>query len=141
MHKKIEIIERVTGIDGQIEERVLTCWKNINLSVKQKDKIVIGTGIEINIRKRQVKKLGKIVHMTRYEFDILQFLVRRPNMIFSKEMIYDRIWNEPYSGDYNVVMRHICNIRKKIEDDPVHPLYIQTVRGVGYRFNGNLGSE
>lgn len=141
MHKKIEIIERVTGIDGQIEERVLTCWKNINLSVKQKDKIVIGTGIEINIRKRQVKKLGKIVHMTRYEFDILQFLVRRPNMIFSKEMIYDRIWNEPYSGDYNVVMRHICNIREKIEDDPGQPLYIQTVRGVGYRFNGNLGSE
>ena len=51
------------------------------------------------------------------------------------------IWNEPYSGDYNVVMRHICNIREKIEDDPGHPVYIQTVRGVGYRFNGNLGSE
>ena len=45
------------------------------------------------------------------------------------------------SGDYNVVMRHICNIREKIEDDPGHPVYIQTVRGVGYRFNGNLGSE
>ena len=42
---------------------------------------------------------------------------------------------------YNVVMRHICNIREKIEDDPGHPVYIQTVRGVGYRFNGNLGSE
>ncbi|NSK87226.1 winged helix-turn-helix domain-containing protein, partial [Blautia luti] len=41
----------------------------------------------------------------------------------------------------NVVMRHICNIREKIEDDPGQPLYIQTVRGVGYRFNGNLGSE
>ena len=57
------------------------------------------------------------------------------------EDIYDIIWNEPYSGDYNVVMRHICNIREKIEDDPGHPVYIQTVRGVGYRFNGNLGSE
>lgn len=39
------------------------------------------------------------------------------------------------------VMRHICNIREKIEDDPGQPLYIQTVRGVGYRFNGNLGSK
>ena len=57
------------------------------------------------------------------------------------QQIYDIIWNEPYSGDYNVVMRHICNIREKIEDDPGHPVYIQTVRGVGYRFNGNLGSE
>ena len=56
-------------------------------------------------------------------------------------MLYDLVWNEPYSGDYNVVMQHICNIREKIEDDPGKPLYIQTVRGVGYRFNGNLGSE
>ena len=56
-------------------------------------------------------------------------------------MLYDLVWNEPYSGDYNVVMRHICNIREKIEDDPGKPLYIQTVRGVGSRFNGNLGSE
>ena len=53
----------------------------------------------------------------------------------------EQVWNEPYSGDYNVVMLHICNIREKIEDDPGQPLYIQTVRGVGYRFNGNLGSE
>ena len=45
-------------------------------------------------------------------------------------MVYDLVWNEPYSGDYNVVMRHICNIREKIEDDPGQPLYIQTVRGV-----------
>jgi len=44
-------------------------------------------------------------------------------------------------SDVNVVMRHICNIREKIEDDPGQPLYIQTVRGVGYRFNGNLGSK
>ena len=42
-------------------------------------------------------------------------------------MVYDLVWNEPYSGDYNVVMRHICNIREKIEDDPGQPLYIQTV--------------
>ncbi len=47
-------------------------------------------------------------------------------------MVYDLVWNEPY---------YICNIREKIEDDPGQPLYIQTVRGVGYRFNGNLGSE
>ena len=67
--------------------------------------------------------------------------MRSPGRVFSKEQIYDIIWNEPYSGDYNVVMRHICNIREKIEDDPGQPMYIQTVRGVGYRFNGNLGSE
>ena len=79
--------------------------------------------------------------LSKYEYDILLLLAKSPGRIFGKEMVYDLVWNEPYSGDYNVVMRHICNIREKIEDDPGQPLYIQTVRGVGYRFNGNLGSE
>lgn len=52
--------------------------------------------------------------------------------MFSKEQIYDVVWKEPYSGDYNIVMSHI---REKIEDDPSHLVYIQTVWGVGYRFN------
>ena len=57
---------------------------------------------------------------------------------FSKEQIYDIVWKESYSGDYNIVMSHIRNIREKIEDNPSKPSYIQTVWGVGYRFNKNL---
>ena len=87
------------------------------------------------------KKNDSDVHLSKYEYDILLLLAKSPGRIFGKEMVYDLVWNEPYSGDYNVVMRHICNIREKIEDDPGQPLYIQTVRGVGYRFNGNLGSK
>ena len=90
---------------------------------------------------RELFRKQKKIDLSFTEFEILHLLMRSPGRVFSKEQIYDIIWNEPYSGDYNVVMRHICNIREKIEDDPVHPLYIQTVRGVGYRFNGNLGSE
>lgn len=90
--------------------------------------------------KRIIPKAEKI-DLSFTEFEILHLLMRSPGRVFSKEQIYDIIWNEPYSGDYNVVMRHICNIREKIEDDPGHPVYIQTVRGVGYRFNGNLGGE
>ena len=98
-------------------------------------------GLEIDVAKRLVRKQKQEIDLTFTEFEILHLLMRSPGRVFSKEQIYDIIWNEPYSGDYNVVMRHICNIREKIEDDPGHPLYIQTVRGVGYRFNGNLGSE
>ena len=98
-------------------------------------------GLEIDVAKRLVRKQKQEIDLTFTEFEILHLLMRSPGRVFSKEQIYDIIWNEPYSGDYNVVMRHICNIREKIEDDPGQPLYIQTVRGVGYRFNGNLGSE
>ena len=58
--------------------------------------------------------------------------------MMSKEQIYDIVWKESYSGDYNIVMSHIRNIREKIEDNPSKPIYIQTVWGVGYRFNKNL---
>ncbi len=48
------------------------------------------------------------------------------------------VWKEPYFGDYNIVMSHIRNIREKIEDNPNKPIYIQTVWGVGYKFNNKL---
>ena len=97
--------------------------------------------IVILLDKRELFRKQEKIDLSFIEFEILHLLMRSPGRVFSKEQIYDIIWNEPYSGDYNVVMRHICNIREQIEDDPGHPVYIQTVRGVGYRFNGNLGSE
>ena len=97
--------------------------------------------IVILLDKRELFRKQEKIDLSFIEFEILHLLMRSPGRVFSKEQIYDIIWNEPYSGDYNVVMRHICNIREKIEDDPGLPLYKQTVRGVGHRFNGNLGSE
>ena len=97
--------------------------------------------IVILLDKRELFRKQEKIDLSFIEFEILHLLMRSPRRVFSKEQIYDIIWNEPYSGDYNVVMRHICNIREKIEDDPGQPMYIQTVRGVGYRFNGNLGSK
>ena len=137
--KKVEIIERITDSNGNVTENMLTVWKNLNLNNNSAN-LRIGE-LEICESKRQVKKNEEHIYLTFYEFEILFLLVKNPGRVFSKEQIYDIIWNEPYSGDYNVVMRHICNIREKIEDDPGQPLYIQTVRGVGYRFNGNLGSK
>ena len=137
--KKVEIIERITDSNGNVTENMLTVWKNLKLNNNSAN-LRIGE-LEVCESKWQVKKNEEHIYLTFYEFEILFLLVKYPGRFFSKEQIYDIIWNEPYSGDYNVVMRHICNIREKIEDDPGQPLYIQTVRGVGYRFNGNLGSE
>ena len=137
--KKGEIIERITDSNGNVTENMLTVWKNLKLNNNSAN-LRIGE-LEVCESKWQVKKNEEHIYLTFYEFEILFLLVKNPGRFFSKEQIYDIIWNKPYSGDYNVVMRHICNIREKIEDDPGQPLYIQTVRGVGYRFNGNLGSE
>ena len=136
--KKIEIIERITDANGSISENILTSWEHKNQFIPE---IIRFGELKIYLQERIVIRKQKKIDLSFTEFEILHLLMRNPGRVFSKEQIYDIIWNEPYSGDYNVVMRHICNIREKIEDDPGHPVYIQTVRGVGYRFNGNLGSE
>lgn len=80
------------------------------------------------------------IELTYIEFEILYLLAGNPGRVFRKEQIYDIVWDEAYAGDYNIVMSHIHNIREKIEDNPSKPIYIQTVWGVGYRFNKNLNS-
>ena len=96
--------------------------------------------LKIDINKRMVIKQTSEVKLTFIEFEILLLLAQNAGMVFSKEQIYDIVWKEPYSGDYNIVMSHIRNIREKIEDNPSKPVYIQTVWGVGYRFNKNMSS-
>ncbi|MFR5291265.1 MAG: winged helix-turn-helix domain-containing protein [Eisenbergiella sp.] len=94
-------------------------------------------GLYIDKRKRIVVHKENEIDLTYTEFEILLLLAQNAGIVFSKEQIYDRVWKEPYYGDYNIVMSHIRNIREKIEDNPSKPIYIQTVRGVGYRFNKN----
>lgn len=101
---------------------------------------LIFKGIEIDAINRIVYRDGKEIKMTFTEFEILHLLASNPGRVFSKEQIYDNVWKEPYVGDYNIVMSHIHHIRDKIEDDSSRPIYIQTVWGVGYRFNKNTGS-
>ena len=98
-------------------------------------------GIVIDLERREVIRNDEKVELTYTEFEILQLLAQNTGRVFSKEQIYDVVWKEPYSGDYNIVMSHISHIREKIEDDPAHPFYILTVWGVGYKFNGRAGSE
>ena len=87
-----------------------------------------------------IKRLPYIISVS-YTHLILHLLARNPGRVFSKEQIYDIVWKESYSGDYNIIMSHIRNIREKIEDNPSKPIYIQTVWGAGYRFNKNLTGQ
>ena len=95
-------------------------------------------GLCIDKFKWIVVRDGNEIELTYTEFEILLLLAQNAGIVFSKEQIYDRVWKEPYYGDYNIVMSHIRNIREKIEDNPSKPIYIQTVWGVGYRFNKNM---
>ncbi len=95
-------------------------------------------GLTIDLRSRMVKVDGKNIGLTNYEFEILYLLAQNPGQVFSKEQIYNQIWNTPYCGAEDNVMSLIRRIRKKIEPDPAKPIYILTVWGVGYKFNNAI---
>ena len=120
---------------------VLDGFENTKRVVEEKlcAKLVF-EGIEIDISRRLIYRGKSEIKTAFVEFEILHLLARNPGKVFSKEQIYDIVWKEPYFGDYNIVMSHIRNLREKIEDNPSKPIYIQTVWGVGYRFNKNLSS-
>ena len=71
-------------------------------------------GLEIDITNRLVRKQRQEIDLTFIEFEVLYLLANNPGRVFSKEQIYDVVWKESYSGDYNIVMSHIHNIRGKM---------------------------
>ena len=127
--------------EEHIINRILSCIGNRTEILEYEDRGILQfEGLCIDKYKRNVVREGNEVELTYTEFEILLLLAQNAGVVFSKEQIYDTVWKEPYFGDYNIVMSHIRNIREKIEDNPSKPIYIQTVWGVGYRFNKNLSS-
>lgn len=80
-------------------------------------------------------KRGTTVPLTAAELKIMAALMAAPGRVFDKAQLYAQISGEPFGGESSVMV-HISNIRAKLEDDPLRPRYIETVRGIGYRFNG-----
>lgn len=77
----------------------------------------------------------KQINLTGKEFDLLNFLASNKGKIYTKKQIYKQVWGDDYCFDDNNIMSFISKLRKKIELDSNNPFYIQTVRGIGYRFN------
>ena len=77
---------------------------------------------------------GREIHMPRRERELLIFLMQHPGIVFSREVLYEKIWGLEALGDNATVAVHINRIRDKIEMDSEHPRYIETLRGTGYRF-------
>ncbi len=78
---------------------------------------------------------GLPVPLTGREFDLLAFLMRHTNHVFTREQLLDQVWGYTFAGDLSTVTVHIRRLREKIERDPANPLLLQTVWGVGYRLS------
>lgn len=89
--------------------------------------------LAIDEARHEVTCHGIAVPLTGREFALLVALAAHPGRVFTRSQLLDRVWGDAFYDDH-VVDVHIANLRKKLEDDPAHPRFVETVRGVGYRF-------
>jgi len=96
---------------------------------------VLSVGIiTLDLDARNAFRSGQLVDLTAKEFDVVEFLMRNPNRVYSREALLDTIWAYEYRSDIRTVDVHIRRLREKLEENPAEPRYIMTKWGVGYYF-------
>ena len=102
-----------------------------------KEASLIFTGLLIDPVARSVKVDQQSVTLTVKEFDLLWFLANHPSQVFTRDQLLDKVWGYNFVGDASTVTVHVRRLREKIEANPAKPTFIQTVWGVGYKFEGS----
>lgn len=103
--------------------------------LNQVDKSYRFGNIFVNFDKHEVEKKEEKIELTLKEFELLEILINNKGRVLTRDFLLDKIWGYEYIGETRTVDVHIRHLRQKIEDDDKNPIYIETVRGIGYRFN------
>ncbi|MEY4109229.1 MAG: hypothetical protein RJB35_543, partial [Actinomycetota bacterium] len=91
-------------------------------------------GIRMDVERHQVSVNGNNIALPLKEFELLEFLLRNAGRVLTRGQLIDRVWGGDYYGDTKTLDVHIKRLRSKIEADPANPVLIQTIRGLGYKF-------
>ncbi|MGL5873698.1 MAG: response regulator transcription factor [Xenococcaceae cyanobacterium] len=118
----------------ELEYRVKAILKRQRSVTSSEKQPLVFHNLTIDPVRREVTVNSHLVLLTALEFDLLHFLATRPGRVWRREELIQNVWDYDYVGDQRVVDVHIGQIRKKIEIDIAEPCFIQTVRGVGYKF-------
>jgi two-component system OmpR family response regulator len=119
---------------GELEVRVGAILKRQRPVTTAEQQRLKFNNLMIDPVRREVLLEGSLVSLTALEFDLLHFLASNPGRVWRRAELIQKVWDYEYVGDQRVVDVHIGQIRKKIEIDTTQPALIQTVRGVGYKF-------
>jgi len=117
-----ELVARVDAVLRRVDTAVTS-----QVPIELEDMTIDPDGRRVFVR-------GEEVSLTQREFDVLLFLARHPGQVFSRNQLMDAVWQYSFYTDTSTVTVHIRRLRAKIEPDPAQPRHIQTVWGVGYRF-------
>ncbi len=131
----LSLDESEKGIYDQILKIVNEADISIDRKLDESQRDIQVGGLNIMPGQHKVLKQGREINLTNIEFRILYVLALHQDITLSKEKIYNYVWNGEYLRDDSNITSHVRRLRKKIEDDPSRPEYIQTVRGIGYKMN------
>jgi len=118
----------------ELVARVKAVLRRAGNDVQSAEKPVEFKHLQIDPLRRSVVLKGESVILTAREFDLLWLFARHPQQVFTREQLLNQVWGYEFYGDESTVTVHIRRLREKIEPDPAQPTYIQTVWGVGYKF-------
>ncbi len=146
---KSEEIDKILGLELGADDYITKPFSIRELSarikallrrsnVKYDNEVLRFGNITLNLQTREVLKNGGKLDFTLKEFEVLKLLIQNKGKILTREILLDKIWGYEYVGETRTVDVHIRHIRKKIEEDDKNPIYIQTIRGVGYKFIGDI---
>jgi two-component system response regulator MtrA len=116
----------------ELVARVRALLRRAKVEPRDSTRIVLGD-LEIDPGAGIVRRRGREISLTKTEFQLLTTLASRPNQIFTRDVLLERVWSYDYLGDSRLVDVHVRRLRAKIEKDPSHPTLIRTVRGFGYK--------
>ena len=131
----ISLEEPEQGIYDKIIEIVNEAHISIDETIEGKQESIKNGELILLPDQHKVLKENHEVNLTNIEFRILYVLALHQGITLSKEKIYNYVWNGEYLQDDSNITSHVRRLRKKIEDNPSQPEYIQTVRGIGYKMN------
>ena len=120
-----------------LKARVRAMLRRASMSAAQepaKTSVLTRGHISVDTERRSAYKNGVAIELTMKEFDLIEFLMKNPGRVYSRENLLDLVWGYDYQGDTRTVDVHIRRLREKLELDPAHPEYIVTKWGVGYYF-------
>ena len=118
----------------ELKARVRALLRRSHSGAKAETNTLTIGNITLDLSARNAFSNGKLVDLTAKEFDVIEFLMRNPNHVFSREKLLDTIWAYDYRSDIRTLDVHIRRLREKLEENPADPQYIMTKWGVGYYF-------
>jgi two-component system response regulator RegX3 len=98
------------------------------------DEILTGGRVSMDVARHEVRVRGEVVELPPKEFELLEVLLRRKGRLLTRDVLIEEVWGPSYYGDTRTLDVHVKRLRRKIEEDPHHPVHLVTVRGLGYKF-------